>query len=190
MPDSDRPEGAASEAVQTLTELAEIRRRSRRAATTGLTRIPLTTWGFAWLTGYLLLDLAPWRVAVPVGSALAVGAVVVTWALRSQEVRTSRTARVGAGWLVVMGSSPFLLAVVSPDDGRVEALFLGTLWGVAMTLFAVATADRPFALLGAAVVLTGPFSRVLAGPHSLAVFGVVGGAGMLSLGVWRTWRSR
>lgn len=145
----------------------------------------------AWVLGYALLDLQPWTLAVPVGLGLAVGAVATTVLVRSRETRSGREARVGLGWWVVMACSPLLVIIVRPVEPPTVAIFLGSLWGVAMLLLATATRDLPLGVVGGAIVLGGAACRTVADlGHPLLVFGLVGGLGMLGLGLWRTWRSR
>lgn len=180
---------SAGRAADTLADLDSIETRSRRAASTALTRVPLASWGVAWLVGFALLDSRPWRVAVPIGLLLALAAMALTWVGRSPQVRSGREGRVGLGWLALMLCSPFLVATIGPVPARVEILFLGALWGVALLLYGVASADIALCAVGVLIVLGGAFSRPVSPPHALLVSGLVGGASMLALGGWRTWRA-
>lgn len=189
-PTGRTPVDPGADAAETLADLETISRRSRQAASAALTRIPLASWGAAWVVGFALLDQAPWRLAVPVGLALAAGAAVATWTWRSPQIRSGRETRIGLGWLALMLCSPFLVAVVSPIPDRVEMMFLGALWGVALLLYGIASADVAPAVVGAITVLAATISRVSGIPHPLLVFGAVAGGSMLALGLRRTWRYR
>lgn len=182
--------GASLEAVSTLRELHAIGRRSRHAASTNLTGIPLASWGTAWSAGFAVLDLASWRIAVPLALLLAVGAAVGTWAVRSPEVRSGWERRIQVGWVALFLSSPFLVASVSPVAVRVELVFLGALWGVALLLYAVATTDFLLGAVGGITVLAAAFCRPLVPEHPLLTFGVVAGGAMLLVGSWRIRLSR
>ncbi len=181
------PSAAAAE--DTLRDLRAIGSRSRRAATRDLLTIPLVSWGIAWAAGYTLLDLAPWRVAVPAGAALVVAALTATWLCRARRtVRSGWERRTRLGWAALMLCSPFLVASVSPVPGRVLAIFLGALWGAGLLLFAVAAGDRPLGIVGAFTVLVAAFCRPVLHPHALLGFGLLAGGAMLALGAWRLFR--
>lgn len=141
-------------------------------------------WGAAWWLGFALLDLAPWRIAVPVGIALSAGAMLTTWLFRSQEVSSGWERQTRTGWLALMLCSPFLLASIGPIPSYAQMIFLGALWGVALILYAVPTGDFPLGLVGAGILLTGVFARSF-GAHRLLVFGCVAGLAMVALGASR-----
>lgn len=175
-------------AAQTLRDLQTIGGRSQRAASTALTRVPLATWGVAWAVGFALLAYQPWRLAVPVGCVLALGAALVSWIFRSREVTSGRERRTRAGWLALFLCSPFLVAVVSPIAAPTQALFLGAIWGVGLLLFAIATLDLPLGAVGALIVVAAAGSQI-AVDRPLLIFGLIAGPAMLALGLWRTFRS-
>jgi hypothetical protein len=177
---------AAAAAADTLRDLRAIGGRSRQAATRGLLGIPLLLWGAAWMAGYALLDLAPWRVAVPAGLALAAAAVAGTWLSRIRPaVLSGWERRTRIAWAALMLCSPFLVATVSPVSGRVLAVFLGAVWGVGLLLFAIAVGDLPLGVTGAFTVLAAAFCRPLLHPHALLGFGLCAGGAMLALGLGR-----
>jgi hypothetical protein len=177
---------AAEAAADTLRDLRAIGSRSRQAATRDLMGFPLVVWGLAWVTGYALLDLAPWRFAVPIGVVLAVAGVTGTWlARRRSAVLSGWERRIRVAWLALMACSPFLILSISPVPGRVLAVFLGALWGVGLLLYAVATGDRPLGVVGVVTVLAAAFCRPVLHHHALLGFGLCAGGAMLALGVWR-----
>jgi len=181
-----RPASPAAAAADTLRDLHAIGGRSRRAATRDTLAIPLAIWGTAWIAGYALLDLAPWRTAIPAGAALAVAAGAGTWLSRLHPaVLSGWERRTRLGWAALMLSSPFLVASVSPVPGRTLAVFLGALWGVGILLFAIAGGDLPLGVVGAVTVLAAGFCRQVLPHHALFGFGLCAGGAMLFLGGWR-----
>lgn len=174
-----------AEAARVLRELDAIGVRSRRAAYATLTRTPLALWGVAWLTGYALLDLTPWALAVPVGLAVSAAAVAGTWRSGAQDVLNGWEQRVRLSWLVLMASSPPLLMTVSPLPMHAVLIFLGALWGVALLLYAVAVGDIPLGAVGTVVLVTAAAVRVLGLDHDLLTFGVFAGGAMTALGAYR-----
>ncbi len=177
---------SAAVAADTLRDLDAIGSRSRRAATRDLLAVPLLAWGIAWIAGYALLDLAPWRAAVPAGLALAAAAVAATWLSRMHSaVLSGWERRIRTAWAALMLCSPFLVASVSPLPGRVLAAFLGAVWGVGLLLYAIAVADVPLGAAGAFTVLAAAFCRPALHHHALLGFGLCAGGAMLVLGAWR-----
>jgi hypothetical protein len=180
------PGPPAAAAADTLRDLRAIGSRSRQAATRDLLGLPLLLWGVAWIAGYALLDLAPWRVAVPAGLALAAAAVAGTWLSRVRPaVLSGWERRTRTGWAALMLCSPFLVASVSPVPSRVLAVFLGAVWGVGLLLFAIAAGDVPLGATGAFTVLAAAFCRPLLHQHALLGFGLCAGGAMFALGGWR-----
>lgn len=186
---STGPGTTPDEAAATLADLARLSRHSRRVSLAVVTGPPLVAWGLAWAVGFPLLDLAPWRVALPVGSGLAVAAGLVSWGLRPRHLQTGREGPVRGGWLAVMLASPFLVLSMIGMPVPTILVVLGVLWGLAMLLYAVAAVDRAFAVVGALIVVLGGVVRHVVG-QPLVVFGLVAGGAMVLLGVARTWRSR
>lgn len=186
-PDGSRPlsHSSPAEAARTLGELRAIGDRSRRVAYATITRTPLVVWGVAWLLGYVALDTLEWAVAVPVGIGLSVAAALGTRLCRSEEVVNGWERRVQLSWLVLMASSPLLVATISPAPARSVVLFLGALWGVALLLYAVAAGDVALGVVGALIVVMAAVANVAVQHHGLLVFGLVAGAAMVALGVAR-----
>jgi hypothetical protein len=176
---------SASEAARTLDELDAIGARTRRFARAGFSAVPLTLWGVAWMAGYAALALLPWGVAVPAGLVLALIATVGTWRVRSRDIVSDRARPLGVGWGVVMACSPLLVVTITPAPAATILLFLGALWGVALALLAVASSDRALGVVAAVVVVSAASARLFAGPHAVLVFGLVGGAAMVVLGLVR-----
>jgi hypothetical protein len=173
-------------AADTLRDLRAIGSRSRQAATRDLIATPLVIWGIAWIVDYALLDLAPWRAAVPAGVALTVVAVAGTWLSRMRAaVLSGWERRVRMAWVALMLCSPFLVTSISPVPGRVLVVFLGALWGVGLLLFAIATGDVPLAAAGALTVLAAAFCRPVLHHYSLLGFGLCAGGAMVTVGTWR-----
>jgi len=180
------PPVSAATAADTLRDLHAIGDRSRRAATRNLLAVPLLAWGIAWIAGYALLDLAPWRAAVPAGLALAAAAVTATWLARVRSaVLSGWERRVRTAWTALMLCSPFLAASISPVPGRVLAAFLGAVWGVGLLLCAIAVGDVPLGAAGAVTVLAAAFCRPVLHHHALLGFGLCAGGAMVVLGAWR-----
>lgn len=179
------PAPSAADAARTLQELAAIGGRSRRVAYATFTRSPLAVWGVAWLIGYVALDTAPWVVAVPVGLGLSAAAMLGTWLCRSEQVVNGWERRIRLSWLVLMGSSPLLVATITPAPAHTVALFLGALWGIALLLYAVAAGDVALGVVGAVIVATAPAAHIAVHDHDLLVFGVLAGGAMAALGMTR-----
>lgn len=176
---------ASAEAARTLRDLQAIGGRSRKAAYAKFTRIPLALWGTAWLVGYAGLDILPWVTAIPLGLALSALAVVGTALSHSDEVVNGWERRVQLSWLVLMASSPLLVAIITPAPAHTVLIFLGALWGIALLLFAVAAADFALAAVGAIILGTATAVHVLSPARDLLVFGVVAGGSMAALGLRR-----
>lgn len=175
-----------AEAARTLRELDAIGGRSRRIAYGKATRLPLVAWGVAWILGYGALGALPWSLALPVGGGLCAAAVLVTWLSRSNDqVVNGWERRIRLSWLVLMASSPLLVATITPAPTHAVLTLLGALWGVALLLYAVASADGWLGVAGAAIVVTAAAVHVAGVTQDLLVFGAIAGGTMTALGLRR-----
>ena len=180
---SSRIEG--TEAADTLDELRAIADRTHQAATASVTRTPLVIWGVAWLLGYAALDLLPWSIAIPLGSALSTIATLGTWLGQSRAVVNGWERRIQLSFVAFMACSPVLVLAIMPVPAHTILLFLGALWGVALLLYAVATGDRVLGVIGVLIVVAAAALHIIDPAHDLLMFGMVAGGAMASLGLRR-----
>lgn len=152
------------------------------------TGLPMAGWGFAWILGLGALDLlegAP-RIIVAV-LAWAIG-MALSWLPLRAAIRTGSETRMRWAWLIVLVTSPFLVAAAQPATFENGVLFGGALWGLAMCLYAIATGDRVLAAVsGFGVIVAGLFGYVDL-PTRLLWFGVAAGVPLLVLGISRVVR--
>ncbi|WP_040164944.1 hypothetical protein [Microbacterium gorillae] len=177
---SDGPE-AAQRSLQEIGGLTATTRRASRALSTGL---PLVGRGIAWTIGLAALDLldGPWRIAV-VAVAWVLG-MTLSW-VPARPIRTGIETRLRWGWGIVLCASPFLVAAAQPATLTHAVLLVGSIWGLAMCLYGVATGDRAFAAVaGFGVVIAGTVA-LLELPHPLLWYGFAAGVTLLGLGVRR-----
>jgi len=174
-----------AEAAATLRELNAIGGRSRRFAYAEFTRRPLLAWGAAWILGYTALGTVSWSIALPAGGVLSAAATLLTWLSRARQVVTDWQRRIQLSWLVLMASSPLLVATISPAPAHTVPIFLGALWGVGLLLYAVASADGWLGATGALIVVTAAAVHATAPTGDLVVFGVLAGGAMSALGLRR-----
>lgn len=173
----------AEQLIRELGSLTDRTRTAGRAVTTGL---PLIGWGVAFGLGYAALDLLGGvaRLLV-VGLAWLIG-MGCSWLPMRHAIRTGAEGRTRWGWVVVLVASPFLVAAAQPSHWVYLALFLGALWGMAMSLYAVATADIPFAVASMVVVVVAAVAAIQPLLPQLAFFGVGAALPLLTIGVHRT----
>ncbi|MBZ2196643.1 hypothetical protein [Occultella gossypii] len=185
--DQPRPSPAdpRSDAAGTLADLDAIGRRADRAYRAPVTGAPLVGWGIAWAVGYPALghlDL-PW--ALVVGALATAVGLVATFAGREPGVSNPGAGRLRGAWFLVLAASPFLVQVVSPLEPWRLALFLGALWGVAMAIYAIMTADRALLAVSGGSVVLAAVVTVPEGISPLLVYGLGTGIALLVLGIVR-----
>lgn len=180
----------AEDAERMLQEIAPVARRSRRLTLDAAAARPLLAWGLAWMTGAVLSQYVSWPAGAVLGSVPAAGAAVVTWLIRSRDVRLPSERRFALLWLGLLASSPLLVAVAAPPDPRLTAVFLASLWALGMVLYGVGTQDVPLAVVGSVTLATAATARIAAPGAALLLTGLCGGAGMTLLGSLRMWRKR
>lgn len=173
------------QAEQLIRELGTLTDRTRSAGRSITTGLPLTGWGVAFGAGYTALDLldGPTRIVV-LASAWCIG-MLCSWLPIRHAIRTGTEARTRWGWVVVLVASPFLVAAAQPPEWEYIALFLGALWGMAMSLYSVATADVPFAVASMIVVVLAALAAVQPYLPQLAFFGVASALTLLTIGTYR-----
>ena len=103
----------------------------------------------------------------------------------SREVRLQYERRFTLLWLVLLASSPLLVAVAPQADRRFLAVFLGSVWAVGMLLYGVGVQDWPLAAVGLGIAVTAAATRIAAPHQAMLIVGVAGGLGMTVLGGWR-----
>lgn len=190
-PGSERPGvPAAWDAERILREIAPVARRSRRLAREAAGARPLLAWGLAWITGTMLFQYVPGPAGVVLGSLPSAGAVVVTWLMRSRDVRLPTERRFALLWFGLLASSPLLVALAAPPNARLTAVFLAGLWALGMILYGAGTQDAPLAVVGSVTLAAAAAARIAAPGAALLVTGLCGGLGMALLGCLRMWRKR
>lgn len=178
----------ADEAEQSLRELDALTVRTRRASRSMATGRPLVAWGVAWIIGLAALDLLDGPPRFVVAALAWAAAILVSWLPMRSAIRTGVETRMRWAWVVVLASSPFIVGAARPETSTHALLLIGALWGLAMTLYAVATGDRTFAAAaGAGVVVAGAVS-MLDVDDALLWYGVLGGLPLLVLGISRVFR--
>lgn len=174
------------QAERLIRELGSLTDRTRTAGRSVTTGLPLIGWGTAFGAGYAALDLLDGvaRIVV-VLLAWSIG-MFCSWFPMRYAIRTGSEGRTRWGWIVVLAASPFLVAAAQPSSWVYIALFLGALWGMAMCLYAVATADLPFAVASMTVVVVGAVGAVQTFFPPLALFGIASALPLLAIGAYRT----
>jgi hypothetical protein len=149
------------------------------------TGLPLIGWGLAWIGSYPALGLLDGVARIIAVVPLWALAMLASWLPLRTTIRTGTEKRMRWAWVVVLVSSPFLVAAAEPVSMTHVALLLGGLWNLAMCLFAVATADHVYA----GVTL---FGTVMAGVAAgqdhvqpLVLFGLASGLPLLAVGTHR-----
>lgn len=183
--------------MRALREIAPVIRRSRRLARDARLARPLLAWGLAWMAGAALLEYAPGPGGMILASSGSVGAAAVTWLARSRDVRLPTQRQFTLVWLAFLASTPLLVAVAAPENTRLMAVFLASLWAVAMVLYGIGTRDTALAAVGSATVVAAAVTRIAAPADAMLVVGLCGGAGMAALGMrrircpwWGQWKWR
>ena len=173
------------QAQRVIRELDELRDHTRTTGRSVATGLPLVGWGFAWAVGYSSLELLDgwWRIAA-VTAAWLVG-MTLSWAPMRSAVRTGTEGRMQAGWIVLMGASPFFIAAAQPASWVHVALLLGALWSLGMALYAIATQDVPYAVTASVGVVAAAVAGIQEAMGPLLLFGLFAGLPLLSVGVMR-----
>ncbi|WP_147916307.1 hypothetical protein [Ruania zhangjianzhongii] len=177
-----------AQAEQLIRELGSLTDRTRTAGRSLVTGLPLIGWGVAFGAGYTALDLLDGVARLLVLALAWVIGMLCSWLPMRHAIRTGAEGRTRWGWVVVLVASPFLVAAAQPSSWVYIALFLGALWGMAMSLYAVATADVPFAVAGMIVVVVAAVSAVQPLVPELVCFGIGSALPLLIVGVYRTVR--
>jgi hypothetical protein len=175
----------SADAARILQEITPVTRRSRRLARDVTFARPLLAWGLAWTAGAIVFQFVPSPGGAIGGSAVCAVAAASTWLVRPREVRLNHERRFTLLWLVLLASSPFLVAVAQPANGRVLAVFLGSVWAVGMLLYGIGVQDLPLAAIGLGILLAAAATRIEAPHQAMLIVGVAGGLAMASLGGWR-----
>lgn len=170
-----------------LSELGRLSRETRSATRWESTWRWLIVWGIAWLLTY-----GGFAVWAPLASMIwclvvVVVASLISWNHRRSGVRTGWQSRLRVGWIILLVSSPLLIAIVAPLPIERAMLFLGALWSLGMTLYAVATDDAPTAVVTGSAIVVAALAVAQQWVHPLSLFAVAGGGPLLILGLWR-WR--
>lgn len=170
-----------------LSELGRLSRETRSATRWESTWRWLIAWGFAWLLSY-----GGFAVMGPPASmfwclGVVVVASLISWNPRRGGVRTGWQSRLRVGWIILLVSSPFLVTIVAPLPLERVMLFLGALWSLGMTLYAVATDDPPTAVVTGSSIVVAALAVSQQWVYPLSLFAVAGGGPLLILGLWR-WR--
>lgn len=175
----------SDQAERVIRELDELRDRTRTSGRSVATGYPLIGWGFAWAAGYSSLELLDgwWRVAAAV-VAWMVG-MSLSWAPMRAAVRTGTEGRMQAGWFVLMGASPFIVAAAQPATWVNIALLLGALWSVGMVFYAIATQDVPYAVSAGIGVVAAALASFQEAVGPLLLFGLAAGLPLLAVGFAR-----
>jgi hypothetical protein len=176
---------AASDAQQMLRDIAPVARRSRRLTRDAAAARPLLAWGLAWMAGAVLYQYVAGPAGAILGSVPAIGAVAVTWLMRSRDVRLPAERRFALIWLGFLASSPLLVAVAAPPNARLMVVFLASLWAVGMVLYGIGTGDVPLAVVGLVTAGAAAAARIAAPGAAMLIVGIVGGLGMALLGASR-----
>ena len=106
----------SADAARMLQEITPVSRRSRRLARDVTFARPLLAWGLAWTTGAIVFQFAPSPAGAVGGSAACAAAAATTWMVRPREVRLQYERRFTLLWLVLLASSPLLVAVAQPGQ--------------------------------------------------------------------------
>lgn len=176
------------QAERLIRELGSLTDRTRTAGRSITTGLPLIGWGVAFGAGYAALDLLDGVARIVVLALAWCIGMLCSWLPMRHAIRTGAEARTRWGWVVVLVASPFLVAAAQPSHWVYIALFLGALWGMAMSLYAVATADIPFAVASMIVVVVAAVAAVQPFLPQLAFFGVASALPLLTIGAYRTVR--
>jgi len=178
-----------ADASRLLGEIAPVSRRSQRLARDVTFARPLLAWGLAWMAGALLYQFVPGPGGAIGGMAACAAAAATTWLVRPREVRHDNERRFTLVWWVLFASSPLLLVVAAPQNGRLAAVFLGCLWALGMLLYGIGVRDLPVAALGLGILAVAAATRLAAPRAAMLAVGLAGGLVMAALGAWRMrWR--
>jgi hypothetical protein len=175
----------SADASRILGEITPVSRRSRQLARDVTMSRPLLAWGLAWIAGSILFQFVHRPAGAILGSLACAAAAAVTWLVRPREVRRDSERRFGLGWFVLMITSPLLVAVAAPENAKVTAVFLGSLWAVGMLLYGIGVRDLPLAAVGLAIVLLAAATRIAVPGRAMVIVGAGGGMAMAAVGGWR-----
>lgn len=173
-------------AEELIAELGTLAGRTRAAGRSMATGVPLIGWGLAWGTGYVALDLLDGAIRIVVVALAWCVGLLGSWLPVRNVIRTGIEGRIRWGWAAVLFASPFLITAAQPASWVFIALFLGGLWSLAMCLYAVATADVPYAVVGMIGVVMAAVAGVQTSLPPLACFGIAAALPLLGIGVHRT----
>jgi hypothetical protein len=174
-----------TDASRLLGEIAPVTERSRRLTRDVTIGRPLLAWGLAWIAGAILFQYLP-SPAGAIGGLLACAAAAgVNVLVRPREVRRNSERRFGLGWWVLMATSPLLVAVAAPDNTKVTAVFLGSLWAVGMLVYGIGVRDLPLAAIGLGIVIVAAATRIAIPGQAMIIVGIAGGLAMAAVGGWR-----
>jgi hypothetical protein len=177
------------DAAQMLLEIRPVARRSRHLTRDATLARPLLAWGQAWIVGAVLYQYIPGPAGAVLASLPCAGATMISWLVRSPDVRLPAERRFAVLWFVLLASSPLLVAVAQPANARQMVVFLAGLWAVGILLYGAATQDLPLASVGAAAAAAAAAGRIIDPGAAVLIAGVSGGLAMALLGCWRLrWR--
>jgi hypothetical protein len=184
-PDEHLDVPTPTDASRLLGEIAPVTERSRRLTRDVTIGRPLLAWGLAWIAGSILFQYLPSPAGAIGGLLACVAAAGVNVLVRPREVRRNSERRFGLGWWVLMATSPLLVTVAAPDNTKVTAVFLGSLWAVGMLVYGIGVRDLPLAAIGLGIVIVAAATRIAIPGQAMIIVGIAGGLAMAAVGGWR-----
>jgi hypothetical protein len=178
----------ADQAESSLRELDGLTGRTRLASRSMATGFPLVGWGTAWILGLGALDLLDGLMRILVAALAWMVGMLLSWLPSRAAIRTGLETRMRWAWLVVLAASPFLVAAAQPASFPHGVLLVAALWGLAMTLYGIATDDRILAVAAGFGIAMAAVLGDVDIPGRLLWFGLSAGLPLLALGICRVLR--